>query len=147
MTVKLALILAAVLACFGAGFYVGHLSPALKAAKTVVRQEIAQQKKTIVDQATVAEEAKTYEAATDPLAPVAAPVVRLCYTPAFAPVPSPHPARSGTAQSPALPAAAAPAPLPGPDIGRPVVQLGIQADAQVAGLIDYVQRVCQARAP
>lgn len=141
-----ALLLAA--GTFATGYHFGGLSGRLAAAQTVVKQEVATQRRTTTDQATVAEEAKTYEAAIDPLAPLPAPVVRLCYnSTARAAVPSAHPAGSGAAPGPPIPAAAAAPTLPGPDIGRPVLQVGRRADAQVAGLIDYIQRVCRVPVP
>lgn len=133
------------IALFMVGHHYGALAPELAQAKTEVKQEAAQDTKRAKDETTVAQEAKTYEAATDPaLAPVTAPVVRLCK---YTIVSSPNPAGSGADAK--LPVRAPdPQPsVPGPDIGRPLVQIGHNADAQVAGLQDYIARVCQAKAP
>jgi hypothetical protein len=135
---------------FGAGWHFGGQAPKLAAAKQELKQEAAEDTKRTTDQTTVAQEAKTYEAATDPLAPLPAPVVRLCYNSTTPAVPSAHPAGPG-----------AHGPVPVPDAGggdshlptyvqwntRPLVQIGRNADAQVAGLQDYITRVCQAHAP
>jgi hypothetical protein len=132
---------------FGAGWHFGRQGLELRDSKAVVKQAVAEDTKRTTDQTTVATEAKTYEAATDPLAPLAAPVVRMCdYTPATA-MPSAHPAGSGAHAAAAVPAPAPRDPVPGPDIGRPVVQVGKFADARVVALQDYIQRVCQAKTP
>lgn len=134
-----------VLVFFG-GYHFGALAPKLAAAKTELKEEAAAEVKDTKDQATVAQEAKTYEAATDPaLDPVAAPRVSMCY---YAPaLPSANPAGSGAHASAPIPEPATQPAVPGPDIGRPIVQIGHDADAQVAGLQDYISHVCQAKAP
>jgi hypothetical protein len=80
-------------------------------------------------------------------APVRAPVVRVC--PAAQP---PHP--GGVLQTPAAaPGADAPAPVSDPaqsdprgrDIGTPIEKVGQAADAQIAGLEDYITNVCLRR--
>jgi hypothetical protein len=133
---------------FFAGYHFGGLAPKLATANTVIKQEAAEQAKDTKDQATVAQEAKTYEAATDPaLDPIAAPRVSMCYYAPSPTLPSTNTSGSGAHASAPVPAAAAPDPVPGPDIGRPIVQVGHDANAQVAGLQDYIERVCQAKAP
>jgi hypothetical protein len=132
------------IASFGGGWYFGRQGLELTAANQVVKQEVAQGKKRTTDQSTVAQEAKTYEAAE--VAPLAAPVVRVClYTPA-ASVSGAYPA------GPRIDApvdSRSPDPVPvaaGPDIGPPLVQVGHVIDAQVAGLQHYIEHVCQAKA-
>jgi hypothetical protein len=147
MTVKWIGILLGLALAFGAGYHFGGLAPKLAQAKAQIKQETAAQTKDTKDQATVAQEARTYEAATDPLLPVAAPAVRVCHYTPVASVPSADPAGSGTDAAAPVRAANPPDPLPGPDIGRPLVQIGHNADAQIAGLQDYIEHVCQARAP
>lgn len=147
MTYKWLGILASLAIAFGSGWHFGRQGLELKAANAEVKQNEAQAAKRTTDQSTIAREATTYEAATDPLAPLPAPVVRLCYSPAAPAVPSTQPAGSGAHASPAVPAAAPADPVSGPDIGRPVLQVGVDANAQVAGLQDYIERVCQAKAP
>lgn len=138
-------ILAAVLLVFFAGYHVGGMAPKLAAAKIEVKQEVAADAKRTVDQTTVAQEAKTYEAAE--IAPIAAPVVRMCYYSTAASVPSPNPAGSG-AHAPLVSASANPVPgVPGPDIGSALLRTGHTVDAQVAGLQDYIDHVCLAKAP
>lgn len=141
-----AAVLAVVLAAFGAGWYFGRQGIELKDSKQIVKQEVAQDSKRRTDEGTVAQEAKTYEAATDPLAPLPAPIVRMCdySTPA---VPSPHPAGSGAHAPPALRAADPPVPAVVEWDTKPLVRDGHNADAQVAGLQDYIAKVCQAHAP
>lgn len=134
-------------AVFFGGYHFGTLAPKLAAAKTEIKQEAAEQKKDTADRTTVEKEAKTYEAATDPLQPIAAPTVRVCYYAPLPTVPSTHAAGSGVNAGPPVRAANPPDPVPGPDIGRPLVQIGHNADAQLAGLRDYIEHVCQARAP
>jgi hypothetical protein len=144
MSIKWAGILLGLALAFGAGYHFGGLAPKLAAAKTELKQEAASQAKDAKDEAIIAREAKTYEAATDPLLPIAAPVVRVCY---YTPVSSAKPPGSGTDAAAPVRAANPPDPVPGPDIGRPLVQIGHNADAQIAGLQDYIEHVCQASAP
>ena len=95
------------------------------------------------DTATINAEAKTYAAAQ--IDPIAAPVVSVChYTPAA--VPRATVAGSLPHGAPNLPAPSPPAAVPGPDIGRPLVSIGHTADAQVAGLQDYIEHVCRVAA-
>lgn len=142
---KIAGILGAVLIVFFAGYHVGGMAPKLADAKAEVKQEVAADTKRTADQTTVAQEAQTYEDAQ--LAPIAAPVVRMCeYAPA-ARLPSPNPTGPGT-HAPAATHGADPVPpVPGPDIGPGLLRSSTVAEAQVAGLQDYINRVCQAKAP
>ena len=129
---------------FLAGMHFGKLQPELAQAKTEIRSEAAADAKAINDQAIVAQEAKTYEAATDPaLSPVRAPHVSVCY---YAPLQG-HAAGSGVDAGPPVRAANPPDPVPGPDIGQPLVQIGHNADAQLEGLRDYIARVCLSGKP
>jgi hypothetical protein len=141
---------AAVLLVLYSGFWyhLGGLGTRERVAVAQVKQEKAQDTKRTIDEATVAKEAKTYEAATDPeLSPVSAPSVRLCHYTPVASVPGANAPGSGAHASAPVPAPAPAAALPGPDIGRPVLQVGHDADAQIAGLQDYIEHVCQAHAP
>lgn len=132
-------------AVFFGGYHFGTLAPKLAEAKTELKQDAAEQKKDTTDQATVAQEAKTYEAATDPaLAPVSAPHVSVCY---YAPLVQSHATGSGVNAGPPVRAPDRPDPVPGPDIGRPLVQISHNADAQIAGLQDYIAKVCQGGHP
>jgi hypothetical protein len=129
-------------AVFFGGYHFGKLAPQLAEAKTEIRQEAAEDVKVAKDQTTVAEEAKTYEAATDPaLTPVIAPRLSVCY---YAPLQG-HASGSGADAKPPVRAPDPPNPVPGPDIGRPLVQISHNADAQIAGLQDYISKVCQAK--
>ena len=75
--------------------------------------------------------------------PIVAPVVRVCPSKAnSSPVlhpPSPSPLPDAT---PPLPQPARPDPQ-GRDIGQPIETVGLQADAQIAALQDYIIRVCR----
>jgi hypothetical protein len=133
-------------AVFFGGYHFGKLAPQLAAAKTELKQEAAAQVTETKDNAIVAQEAKTYEAATDPaLDPVAAPRVSMCYYAPLTPMLRSAPAGSGVNASAPVRAADPEPPVPGPDIGRPLVQTGHDANAQVAGLQDYITKVCQAK--
>jgi len=139
---KIGGILAAVLLVFGLGFHFGSLAPKLAAATAEVKQDEAQDAKRLTDQATVAQEARSYEAAA--LEPIPAPVVRLCVSAPPAALPSAHPARSGTdAPDATVPANPLP-PSPGPDIGPSLMRAAAIAESQVTQLQDYVTKVCQA---
>jgi hypothetical protein len=130
---------------FGAGWHFGGESGKLAESKAVAKQEAQVITQTATDTSTINTEAKAYAAAQ--IDPVAAPVVSLChYTPAAA-VLGAAAAGSGPHVAPHVPAPGPPAALPGPDIGRPLVQVGHDADAQVAGLQDYIEHVCRVKAP
>lgn len=123
---------------FGAGWHFGGQGVRLS-------NTTAEVKKDRTDAPIIAREGQDYAAATDPLAPLAAPIVRLCYS---APVPAPGSPRPRPAES-----------VPVPDTGRgdpglptyrkwdtrPLMQIARDADAQVAGLQDYIEKVCLAK--
>jgi hypothetical protein len=127
------------------GWHFGRQSLELSTAKVEVKQEAAIDTKRAADQTTVAEEAKTYEAAE--IAPLAAPVLRVChYTPA-ASLPGANAAGPGT-HAPAADHQPDPVPdQPGPNIGPGLLRAGTIVRAQVMQLQDYVNRVCQAKVP
>lgn len=128
---------------FWAGTHFGGEGQALKCAAAEVHTEVQAQTKERHDTVTIAQEAKTYETATDPLTPIDAPVARVCYYSTAPAVPSTHPA--GPRIDAALPQRG-PDPVsavPGPDIGSPLVRVGHVNDAKVAGLQDYITHVCQ----
>lgn len=143
MTAKAIGILVGLVAAFLFGYHFGGLAPKLAAARAEVHQESLNDAKRTTDQTTVAGEARTYEAAE--LAPVSAPVVRVClYTP-VSPVSGAYAARPRT-DAPVPSRSADPVPLQaGPDIGPPLVRVGHVTDAQVAGLQHYIEHVCQAK--
>jgi hypothetical protein len=105
-------------------------------------EEGVQQAQAADDSKTIAIEAEAYAKAhqPDPDA-IPAPIVRVCHYSPLA-VPSARPA----GLSPDAPrddgAASA---VPGPNVGPDLVQVGHVADAQIAGLQDYIVRVCRAR--
>lgn len=130
---------------FGAGWHFGGQSGKLSDVRHVATQEAGVIKQTATDTATINAEARSYAAAQ--IDPIAAPAVSLChYTPAAtvpraaAAGPLPHAATD-------LPAPSTRAALPGPDIGRPLVSIGHDADAQVIALQDYIAHVCRVPAP
>jgi hypothetical protein len=143
--IKGILIAVAVLVLFFGGFYVGRLQPQLVAAKATIQRDGQNVKQESRDVQRINAEAKAFQNAD--LDPIAAPVVRVQYREASACVP-----RAAAAGSVADAATAVPAPGPvdsvsGPDIGRPLVLVGHTADAQVAGLQDYIAHVCRVKAP
>jgi hypothetical protein len=130
---------------FGAGWHFGGESGKLADTRAVATQEAGVIKQSASDAAIINAEAQTYAAAQ--IDAIAAPAVSVChYTPTAAVLratpagPQPHGA-------PDLPAPGPPAAVPGPDIGRPLVSIGHNADAQVAALQDYIQHVCRVPAP
>jgi hypothetical protein len=141
VTVKAVLILVAVLACFAAGYYLRDLQDTTHTQAAVIKQTAANQKTEARDDGTIAIEEKAYDDAI--LQPVAAPVVRLCVASAAAvsqttaPAGRPHATAAGGAEH-------QPDFVQGPDIGRPLVTAGRDADALIAGLQDYVAKVCRA---
>ena len=143
MTAKLIGIGVALVLAFLGGLYVGHLAPELKDAKAEVKQISQNQTQEATDATRINVEAKTY--AAHELDPIAAPVVRVLYAAGPA---VPRAAAAGPQLAPAcLSAASTPAAVPGPDIGRPLVQIGHDADAQVEALWDYIDHVCRVKAP
>jgi hypothetical protein len=137
-------ITAAVLLIVGTVLYLEHRGAAkcvAADAAAVQQQQTHKAVKSATDAQTINQEAKTYAQAL--LDPIAAPVVRVRYLPART-VPSPRPAGPLPASA-CLPGPSPPDPVPGPDIGRPLVQLGHDADSQVSALWDYIDRVCRVR--
>jgi hypothetical protein len=126
------------------------------------RLEVATQQETIDakletkranDETIVQKEGTTYAKATAaPIPDAVAPVVSVCYYRTAPAVPSARPAGSGAHEPAAVPNAGGGDPyLPAPTLIRwntkPLVRIGRDADAQVAGLQDYINRVCLAKAP
>lgn len=132
-------------------YHQGGQGTRLAVADVRVKQDTAAAKTLAKDQTTVAQEAKTYEAAVADPGPVPAPVVRLCYyRTAPAAVPRATAAGSGPDASPDLRAAAAAplaSPVAGADIGKPLIAIPHACDAQVAGLQDYIRHVCAVNGP
>jgi hypothetical protein len=142
---KLGGILGAIVAVFALGYHFGSLAPKLAEAKAEIKQTEAQDAKRVTDQATVAQEARSYEAAA--LEPIPTPVVRLCVSAPPAAMPGAHPA-GPRADAPSAPRAADPVPpVPGPDIGPELLRAAHLADAEIAALQSYVSQVCQAKTP
>ena len=109
-------------------------------AAAVQKQETHNEIKAATDAQTINQEAKDYHATLAAPDPIDAPHVSLChYTAsalpsASAPGPRPHEsAPSGSADT------------PHPDVGPPLVKVGIDSDAQVRGLQDYINKVCLVR--
>jgi len=130
-------------------YHQGGLACTVKANTATVKTQSAELVQAHADAATIATEAKTYAQAVD-IPPVDPPHVSVCYyrTPA-APLPRPAAAGPGAHAAPDVPGAApaAPEPVPGPDIGPGLLELATQANAQVAGLQDYIAKVCRAGQP
>lgn len=139
-----AIVLLAVL-LFAGGFYVGRMKPALAAAQATVRRDAQNERQETTDAERINAEARRVEAA--PLDPIAAPVVRVQYGAPTACVPRATPAGPVAHGAAGVPAPGPVDPLPGPDIGRPLVLVGHEADAQVAALQDYINHVCRVPAP
>ncbi len=127
-------------------WHMGGESTRLKVATAEVHTEVQAQQKDNHDRITVAQEAKTYEAATDPLEPIAAPIVRMCIVPIASPaVPSAHSAGSGDHATAAVREPDPPVPTVVDWNTEPLVRAGHNADAQVIALQDYITHVCQAQ--
>jgi len=148
MTIKAALILIAVLFCFGSGYYLRGLECEEAEDRAALKQE-AENRNREKSQATITtQEATTYAAAVNEAIhePDPAPAV-LCvrkYVIASGSVPKTGTTGAGDHGAGGLPPGA-PQPLPGPtDIGGAAVAIGARANAQVAALKDYIARVCLA---
>jgi hypothetical protein len=142
---KAGAILLVLLLTFAGGFYVGRVGLEKDDARATVRRDAQNVRQEALDATRINQEAKRL--ADSELDPIAAPVVRLQYLAPTACVlraPTPGPLPHGT---PVLPAASPVGPVPGPDVGRPLVQIGHACDAQVAGLEDYIEHVCRVPAP
>lgn len=142
-TIKLTLIAAFYVLSSWFWYHQGGLAPKLAEAKAEIKVDQQQDAKRVTDTKTVAQEAKAYDdaKAADP-DPAELPDVRVCYYKAAPNVPSRGPARPGPDAPPAL--RQGPTQDPGPDIAPAIVHTGNVANAQVAGLQDYINRVCQA---
>lgn len=139
---KVGAILASVLLVFCLGFHFGGVGPKLAAAQALEKLQAAEQKKTDVDETTIANEAKAYEAAS--IDPIPAPIVRLCYAAPTATVPDASTA-GPRAHAPVSSAGANPVlGQTGPDIGPALLRTAHLADAQVTELQDYIHKVCLA---
>ncbi len=135
----------ALIVSFGGGVYVGRLQPQLAAAKATIKRNAINTAQESTDATRINSEAKQFAQA--PLDPIAAPVVRVQYREASACVPRAATAGSGAHAAPDLPAPSIVDSVSGPDIGRPLVSVGHIADAQVAGLQDYITHVCRVPPP
>jgi hypothetical protein len=138
-------ILVLAIGLFAGGFYVGRMKPALAAAQATVKRDAQNFKQETTDATRINAEAKQFAQA--PLDPIVAPVVRVQYREAAACVPRAATAGSGAHDTAAVPAPGVVDSVSGPDIGRPLVLVGHVADAQVAGLQDYINHVCRVKAP
>lgn len=121
-------------------YHQGGLGCRLSSANATAKQEATQIKQETSDAATINAEAKAFE--DHALDPVPAPVVRMCIPAAGAAVREPAAAGPGAHAAAAVPAARAPDLVPGPDIGRPSLQVDHDADLQVSLLQDYITKVC-----
>lgn len=117
---------------------------ACKQADTVAaaKQEGHEEAKAASDTRTINQEAKTYAQTLAAPDPIDSPHVSLChYTPSAVPsAPTP-----GSSPHESAPSRAADPVNPPTDVGPPLVKVGVDADAQVKGLQDYIQRVCLVR--
>jgi hypothetical protein len=109
-------------------------------AAAVAKQEAHNEVKAATDAQTINQEAKDYHATLAAPDPIDAPHVSVChFTPSAvpsAPTPGPRAHESPDSRS---------TDPPHPDVGPPLVKVGIDSDAQVRGLQDYIARVCLAR--
>lgn len=106
-------------------------------AAAVQKQETHEAVKGALDAKTINDEAQTFKNTLAAPDPIDAPHVSLChYTPSTVPnPPAPRP----------LPHEAAPSREPDPphpDVGPPLVKVGVDSDAQVRALQDYITKVC-----
>lgn len=104
----------------------------------VTKEETHEAVKAATHAKTINEEAQTYANTVAAPDPIDSPHVSLChYTPTALPsAPAPRP----------LPHEATPSgksdPPPAVDVGPPLVKVGVDVDAQVKGLQDYIRNVC-----
>jgi len=135
------------MAVFGLGYHFGAEAYRLDDATATVQQLTHNATQESKDAQQINEEAAHLAAAA--LDPVAAPVVRVYYPPPAAVV-SRATASGPIPACPSLPAGHPADPLPAArsvDIGKPLVQLGHDADAQIDQLLDYIDHVCRVPAP
>jgi hypothetical protein len=129
-------------------YHQGSLAPKLAAAKAGEKQQAGELAKDTKDAGIVNQEAKTYEHAQTDLDPIPLPDVRVCYyKPAPTPVPRGNPPATLAHGATAIRAEPRADLEPGPNISPAIAGEGHKADAQVAGLQDYINRVCLAGAP
>lgn len=103
----------------------------------VQKQETHNEVKGALDAKTINDEAQTFKNTLAAPDPIDAPHVSLChYTPSVVPsAPTPR----------SLPHEATPSrepDSPHPDVGPPLVKVGVDSDAQVRALQDYITKVC-----
>src|SRR6266404_8739410 len=132
-----------ILVIFGFAWHERHIG-AQKCLQNVDKasaiEESKQATQYTADQGTVSNEGKTYEAAkTAPVAP--APVVRLC--PRLPRQAVQAAAGSGSAVDGKAPGGGGDSAQPTLWDSTPVVKAGRDADAQIAGLQDYILNVCR----
>lgn len=140
--------LAALIAAFFFGYYQGSLAIEVKDQKAVIAQQSQEQVQAHTDAVNISQEAKTYASAVDKamhdpdLAPAVVCVRKYALTTAVS-----HPATTGSVPDAGggLPAAAGGSVQPVTDISKPATVIGATANAQVAGLKDYITRVCLAK--
>lgn len=148
MTYKAIGILMAALALFGAGFYVGRLGIEVRDDKQVIANQAQDAKLTTTNAAIISQEGKTYAKAVaaavtapDP-APAVVCVRRYAVQANAAAAPRVEPDVGG-----GLPGGDYRPVQPITDIGGPAAAIGARAVAKVAGLHDYIERICLAKAP
>lgn len=147
MSIKVVLILAAVLLDFLFGMYVGHLGIEVKDEKHVVANQAQEIQRTTNDTKITSDEGKSYAAAVAKAIaePDPAPAV-VCVRRYAVPVAASSAAGPGPHDQGGLPAGdyrpVQPVAAGGTDIGKPATVIGARATAKVAGLQDYITRVC-----
>jgi hypothetical protein len=135
--------------CFFFGYHQGRLSLEVLDQKALLAQAAQEAKRTRADTEIISEEGQTYAKAVadaisepDP-APAVVCVRKYVLAPAVA-VPSTATAGPTAHAGDRLPPGA-PGPIyPVTDISQPATLIGARANAQVAGLRDYITRVCLA---
>jgi type II secretory pathway pseudopilin PulG len=141
-------VLAALLAAFFFGYYQGSLAIEVKDQKAVIKQQSQEQVQAHADATAISTEAKDYahavsQAINEPNPAPAVVCVRKYTAPrqlSSAAAPGSVPDADG-----GLPAAAGGSVQPVTDISKPATVIGATANAQVAGLKDYITRVCLAK--
>ena len=150
MSLKAALIAAAAVLLVLSGYWVRGLQCTEHVQAQVIVNQGRQLQRTTADSQIVSNEGENYAKAVAAAiaAPDPAPAV-VCVRRYTLPVGPAAAARSGTDGTARLPAGAdrpvQPAAAGATDIGAPAALLGARANAQVAGLQDYILRVCLAK--
>jgi hypothetical protein len=140
--------LAALIAAFFFGYHLGSLAIEVKDQKAVIEQQSHEQIQAHNDASAISKEAKDYahavsQAINEPDPAPAVVCVRKYAAPrALSPAAAPGPVPDAGG---GLPAAAGGSVQPVTDIGKPAADIGATANAQVAGLKDYITRVCLAK--